>query len=796
MGKKIRIGTRDSVLALIQTNLVAEAIKKYDCSLEIEIVPMKTTGDKILDKTLDKIGGKGLFVKELDLALKNGVVDITVSSGKDLPMELDPDLPVVAWGKREDPRDVLVLSQKQTKESLPLGCSSLRRSLQLQKLLPQEIQPVRGNIQTRMKKMEEGQFSGLVLAAAGLKRLGMEKMISRYFSPEEVLPAACQGMLAVQARKGEDVRFLECFQDSFSLIAATAERAFVSALHGGCSSPVAAYCTETADGEIFLRGIYYDEDNRAYFVSGKGGKQYAQALGEALANRALSLKRNDGTGKVTLVGAGPGDSGLMTLKGKTALDQADVVVYDRLVSEEILSMIPETAEKINVGKESNRHPVPQESINGILLKKAMAGKNVVRLKGGDPFLFGRGGEELELLEKNDVPFEVVPGITSSLAAPAYGGIPVTHRDYVSSLHIITGHRKKDHTLSIAFDQLVKLEGTLVFLMGVSSLEYLMNGLLNAGMSPEMPAAVIENGTRPFQRKLIATVSTLAQKATAMHLVSPSVIVVGKVCNLSQKFDFFMKKPLFGCKVIVTRPKDSVGELKEKLWAQAAEVIDFPCIEIEPIHPNPSLRQVFSDFSVYDWILFTSKNGVQVFFEFLQEQGMDARNLSSVKIAAVGKKTGEALYSWGIRPDFVPQKFDGKTLGETLPKEENGKKVLLLDALQASQHLRNSLEERGISYDRVPVYETKAVHRQLGAVEEALQSNQKIYGVFTSASTVRAFAENTKDLSYENFKAVCIGPETAREAEKNKMEYVSSKEATMDGIVEALITLVNGTEERI
>lgn len=283
-------------------------------------------------------------------------------------------------------------------------------------------------------------------------------------------------------------------------------------------------------------------------------------------------------GKVTLIGAGPGDVGLLTLKGREALKHAEVVIYDRLVGDDVLKLIPKNAEKIDAGKESANHTIPQERINEILLEKALEGKNTIRLKGGDCFLFGRGGEELELLAKNDIDFEVIPGITSALAVPAYAGIPITHRDFVSSVHIITGHQKKNEPVKIDFDNCVSCKGTLVFLMGVSNMKLIMDGLMEHGMSKDMPSAVIEQGTRPRQRKVIATVGTIVDECKKQNIKSPAIIVVGEVCILSNQFDWFSKLPLKGKEIVVTRPKERQGVLSDKLKALGAHVIECPCIE--------------------------------------------------------------------------------------------------------------------------------------------------------------------------------------------------------------------------
>ena len=262
-------------------------------------------------------------------------------------------------------------------------------------------------------------------------------------------------------------------------------------------------------------------------------------------------------GKVWLVGAGPGDIGLFTLKGMEVLSQAEVVVYDSLVGQGVLAKVPSSARLINVGKRADKHTMPQEQINQVLLEEAQKGYRVVRLKGGDPFLFGRGGEELELLTANGIPYEVVPGVTSSIAVPAYNGIPVTHRDFCSSVHIITGHRRAGKEYDIDFQALVNAKGTLVFLMGIAALNDICQGLLNAGMDPEMPAAVLQKGTTSDQKRVVATVATLKEEVERQGIETPAIIVVGKVCRLSEEFGWYERLPLADWKVLVTRPGTSV-----------------------------------------------------------------------------------------------------------------------------------------------------------------------------------------------------------------------------------------------
>ena len=480
MKDKIIIGSRESRLAVIQAEMVQDYLQKTLPQKTIEILTMKTTGDKILNQALERAGGKGLFVKELDHALLEKRSDLSVHSLKDVPTELPEELPLLAFSRREDPRDALILPEGATEIdfSRPVGCSSKRRMVQFQKLYPQaKFETIRGNVQTRLKRLDSGEFSATILAAAGLKRLGLEYRISRYFEPDEMIPAAGQGILAVQGRAGEDYSWLKGYNDRGGEACAKAERAFVYGLGGNCSDPIAAHAT--VEGEtLHLRAFYQNEATGAVYTGSRSGSvRDPEHVGHALA--AEFRAKQNGCGKVWLVGAGPSDPGLFTLKGRQVLEDAEVVVYDALVGPGILAMIPDTAETINVGKRSSHHTMRQEQISEVLAEKALEGKRVVRLKGGDPFLFGRGGEELEVLVREGVPYEVVPGVTSAIAVPAYQGIPVTHRDFCSSVHIITGHKREGEAYNIDFEALVRTKGTLVFLMGVSALFFILFGKVSA-----------------------------------------------------------------------------------------------------------------------------------------------------------------------------------------------------------------------------------------------------------------------------------------------------------------------------
>ncbi len=785
----VRVGSRESALAVAQTWLVLNGIREKHPEIEFELVTMNTTGDKILDQTLDKVGGKGLFVKELDRALQEGKVDLTIHSLKDVPVEVPDDLPLLAFAKRGDPRDALVLRSGGggLQTGGVIGCSSARRTLQLKTLYPQcEIKPVRGNILTRLAKLDAGEYDALVLAAAGLERMGLSCRVNRYFETWEMIPAAGQGILAVQGRKGNAYPFLEAADDPETRSCALAERAFVRELNGGCSSPVAAYA-EISGERLHLTGLYpHPVTGAAVIKHIWGTPSDPERLGIQLARDLAKMKT---VGKVWLVGAGPGDPGLLTVKGQNVLDKAEVVIYDRLIGPGILARIPKTAEAIDVGKRSGDHPVPQWRINELLLEKSMEGTRVVRLKGGDPFVFGRGGEELELLAKNQVPFEVVPGITSAVAVPAYSGIPVTHRDCCSSFHVITGHTRKGEGPSIDFAALAALKGTLIFLMGLSSLGAIAEGLLSAGMAADMPAAVLEKGTTARQRRIVSTLGKIQKDAVAAGVESPAIIVVGEVCSLAEQFAWAEKRPLGGVRVLVTRPRENASVLSGKLAELGAEVVEIPGIETAPLEDLAPLRKVLSRLREFHWLVFSSPSGVRFFFEELLAAGMDGRTLAGLKIAAAGAATAAALSVRGIRADLVPEIYDGTHLGRALSGETG--KLRLLRPETGSPGLPNALRAAGKEFEEVVVYRTGS---QKGAVFSLgdLFTGKQDYALFTSGSAVRGFLEYAGDTDLSKIRALCIGEQTAAVARNAGMQVVVSDSATIDAMIDKLLQLVRET----
>ena len=493
-------------------------------------------------------------------------------------------------------------------------------------------------------------------------------------------------------------------------------------------------------------------------------------------------------GKVWLVGAGPSDAELLTLKAKRVLEQAEVVVYDRLVGESILLMMPEAAEKIDAGKRSGNHTMSQEQMNELLLKKAQEGKRVVRLKGGDPFLFGRGGEELELLAKHNISFEVVPGVTSAISVPAYNGIPVTHRDYASSVHIITGHKKKDEPLNLDFTTLAKLEGTLVFLMGVSALTDICQGLCNGGKAKETPAALLSRGTTAKQRRIVSTLEKLPEEVKKNPLETPAIIVVGEVCGLSDEFNWYEKRTLFGKKIIVTRPRERSRALAERLRSLGAEVLELPTIEI---HPNESLLSdvLLND---YQYMVFTSPSGVNSFFEQLKKEKIDIRRFFRAKIAALGAGTAKELELHGIFADLVPEVYDAAHLGICIGEAcADGDHILIPRVRNGSQELIREIQKRKkVTIADLPIYDTIEKEQKWVNVPKLVEEGCML--VFTSASTVRGFVKNVPDTDLSHVQGICIGKQTAQEAKKAGISCVTAKSATVEDLVQTILNCSSQT----
>jgi uroporphyrinogen III methyltransferase/synthase len=512
-------------------------------------------------------------------------------------------------------------------------------------------------------------------------------------------------------------------------------------------------------------------------------------------------------GIVYLVGAGPGDPGLLTLRGAECIRRADVVVYDRLAHPDHLRHARPDAELIYVGKQSAQHTLRQEEINALLVDRALVGKTVCRLKGGDPYIFGRGGEEAEECLAAGVPFEVVPGVTSAIAAPSYAGIPVTHRDAASSFAVITGHERDDAGEAGGrpagsaeqrrnWANIAHAADTLVFLMGAENIGEIASRLLEHGRSPETPIALVRWGTWPAQETLVSTLGSVAEDVRARGFKAPAVTVVGEVVRLRETLRWFDKRPLFGKRVVVTRAREQASGLSERLRELGAEPVEFPVIRIVAMADHAELDAAIDGLrsTSYSWVVFTSANGVRFFRERLESRGLDARVFSGTRIAAIGPATADALREIGIRADFVPSRFVAESVVEEWPDAEmNGKRVLLPRAREARELLPDRLREMGAVVDVVTAYETVRDSSAADQVRKQLVDGEIDAVTFTSSSTVSNFVESigreAAQESLRNVVVACIGPITAGTARGLGIEpTIVADEFTIPGIVDSLVAV--------
>jgi uroporphyrinogen III methyltransferase / synthase len=496
---------------------------------------------------------------------------------------------------------------------------------------------------------------------------------------------------------------------------------------------------------------------------------------------------------VFLVGAGPGDPGLLTLKAKACIERGDVIIYDNLANRVFLDYARGNAELIYVGKEGGKHTLGQEKINELIVSKAQQGLNVVRLKGGDPFIFGRGGEEAQVLVKAGISFEVVPGVTSAIAVPAYAGIPLTHREHTSTVAFVTGHEDptKD-TSDIAWEKLATGAGTLVFLMGVGNLEKIALRLVEHGRAPETPVAVIRMGTVPEQRTVTGSLKDISEIAEREKIRPPAVIVVGDVVHLRKELNWFETKPLFGKRIIVTRAREQASEFLSALSEMGAECLEFPTIKVVPPGSWKGLDRSIREVETYQWLVFTSVNGVKYFFDRLEALGGDVRDLKGVKIAAIGPATAEAVSSKGIRIHLVPGEYRAEAVVDAFRKEDiEGKRILLPRAREAREVLPQELENLGAVVDVVEAYRTIKPEEDKEGIQEMLRQGQIHMVTFTSSSTVNNFVDMFQGaplLAWMDKAAVaCIGPVTAKSAEDKGLKVtLVAPEYTIPSFTKAIV----------
>lgn len=788
--RTIRLGTRKSKLAMAQTMMVAEALREAEPGIQVEIVPVVTTGDKILDRSLTEFGGKGVFISEFEEGILEGRFDAAVHSAKDMPMELLEGLEVAAVLPRTDAEDVFVTvkGREITNQPMVVGTGSLRRQLQIMEQKAAVCKLIRGNVDTRLGKLYDGQYDAIILAAAGLKRLGLfadGRFEFEYLPTNAFTPAGGQAIIAIEAANNSE------FADVFakinhepSALALKTERYVLECLGAGCNEAVGVY-SYLEDGKLVIQLL----------KETKAGLVRREVVGEPSDYQRLVQKliKKPDQGMVYLVGAGPGDPELLTLKGKRLLSQAEVLVYDRLASPEFLNMVPEMCEKIYVGKVPGNHSMVQEEINQVLVRYGRMGKTVVRLKGGDPFVFGRGGEEIIELEKYGIPYEVVSGVTSPIAALAHAGIPITHRGIGQSFHVITGHTAikskgsgvlgtEEDTLTDGFAEYAKLPGTLVFLMGLENLDRIVDRLIKNGKDPKTPSAIVTDGTLPSMRCVRSTLESLPQAAKEHGLKAPGIIVIGPVAE----FEMTAKKNLAfsGLTVGITGTDAIYEKIASKLYAEGASVFRIGKSRVVPMNQD-RLSQTVKEIGAYQWIVFTSRNAIDVFFRTVRTEKVDMRAFSNVKFAVVGRGTMEYLEQFGFYADYIPAAFTAESLADGLcsvvkPQE----RVLIPRAKLGSARLTESLAAANIEHTDLSIYDVKVEATDVSALKGL------DYLTFESGSGVRGFFETDAEIKLkilnESVYPVCIGRVTADVLKEfGVTRALVAKDYTADGICEIL-----------
>ena len=795
MKKTIRIGTRKSLLALVQTEIVKDALLRAFPETEIEIVKIDTKGDQLLDRSLTSFGGKGVFTVELEAELLSGAIDIAVHSAKDMPMEFPAGLGIGAVLSRADARATFVsLDGTKLADLAPgsvVGTSSLRRELQIKEINPQvQIKLLRGNVQTRLRKLKEGQYDGIILAAAGIERLGYEneeEFHYEYLEPGTFLPAAGQGILAVESRTDDEetAEMLAAIHDAEAACLLAAERSFLKTIGGSCNAPAAAYCRK--EGGRFLMDAMFVKDGAHLRRAHMDITADAQGMLEAATQLGKDIAGEVNKGIVYLVGAGPGDEDLMTRKGLKVLREADVVVYDSLASSSLLNEVRDDAELIFAGKRSSHHFKKQYETNQLLIDLAKEGKNVVRLKGGDPYIFGRGGEEGQELRAAGVDFVVVPGISSSYSVPAYCGIPVTHRDYASSFHVITGHEgnHKNGATVLDYGTLAREEGTLIFLMGLKNLPNIVKNLIENGKDSKTPAGVLQEGTTARQKMAVGTLENIVEVVEREGIQTPAITVVGDVVSLAGELSWYGGKPLSGQRVLVTGSRSMVERLSPLLKEEGAEAISFSLIRTEAMD-TPEFDRAMADIDSYTWIVLTSANGVECFFDKLKAMRKDIRDFKDVHFAVIGDGTKNALEGHGIYSDLIPTAYSSKDMAAAMvPHMKPTDKVLLLRAEEANAVLPDSLTAAGIDHTCVSLYHTVVDERKADELSRLVETVD--YITFASSSAVRAFVSMAGSLENVSAKYISIGPVTTKTAEAEGLHVDRTAAVyTAQGIVDTII----------
>ncbi len=505
------------------------------------------------------------------------------------------------------------------------------------------------------------------------------------------------------------------------------------------------------------------------------------------------MPNNAKTGMVYLVGAGPGDPGLITTKGLRCIETADVLIYDYLAAKIFLSHASADCECIYVGKKGGDHTLSQNRINQLIADKARSGKIVTRLKGGDPFIFGRGGEEAEVLVDAGIPFEVVPGVTSAIAGPAYAGIPLTHRQFTSTLAFITGHEDptKDQS-SIDWPALARGIGTLVFFMGVKNLPHIVHKLCDNGRALDTPVALVRWGTTPRHQTVTGTLGNIVARARAAGMKAPAIIVVGQVVTLRDTLQWFEKRPLLGKRIVVTRARAQASDLVGRLSELGADCVECPTIDVVPPDSWGPLDDAIARLATYQWLIFTSANGVRFFFERLAAQGLDTRALGHMHTAAIGPATAQYMRRFGLNTDILPRTYQAESVVEAFAKQRlQGTTILLPRAKEARTILPDALQRMGAQVDEITAYQTLQASEDIDQLLSDLQKGTIDMVTFTSSSTVQNFTsllpQNAANLM-ANVTVACIGSITAQTAEKLGFKVgLVADEFTIPGLCDAITT---------
>lgn len=506
-------------------------------------------------------------------------------------------------------------------------------------------------------------------------------------------------------------------------------------------------------------------------------------------------------GVVYLVGAGPGDPGLLSIKAKSILEQADVVIYDNLVNQQVLNWLKPEARAIFVGKSSGQHSIPQVEINALLVKEAENDVSIVRLKGGDPLVFGRAGEEIDTLDAAGIHYEIVPGITAAIACAAYAGIPISQRNISSSIIFLTGHENPEKTsLNLDFKEYAKSNATLCIYMGIGQLKRIVGELLEGGLNKDTPVAIIENGTYVKQRSCFSTLNQIIEDSEAMSIKAPAIVFVGDVVNSRSQYNWFEEKPLFGKKILVPRPRKQAGELSQLLENYGADVLEVPFIDIVEDYDRDTIANVFTDISSYEWIVFTSSNGVDLFFDLLDKAYEDIRSIGLSQIATVGKATARAVKSHKLKVSLMPETANSNALAEALMEHQtlDNVKVLLVTGDKNSDVLFKRLQEEGRAIvDRLPLY--KNIRTDLSENENFKRFKEEGADcvLFTSSSTVNNYVAATQSLEFGNGlqpKFGSIGIKTSETLKKHNLPIAfESPKANLDNFVVETLSYFRNTK---